>query len=274
MNRSFLLRGVPPIFVALLAGSLVSLGLYRWEQTTRSAVQAEGSTPSPASPLIRVEEPTTTEEPAGDRPAPTAVVDPTAAGLKVFAQLCDACHPGGGAGLGPALSSPDFQAKYGDDATLAALIRQGTPGMPSFPGSRITDAELGDLIAFLRTLGTTAGQAGRAKPTPTEVSILGELTWTGSYARDIQPIFDEYCVHCHGATLAENGLRLDTYEGVMQGTRGGAVVQPGLASGSTLVWVIQGLAAAEIRMPHTERPLSPNRIQNIVLWIDAGAPED
>ena len=90
----------------------------------------------------------------------------------------------------------------------------------------------------------------------------------------IIPIFDEYCVRCHGETLAENGLRLETYQGVMQGTRGGAVIIPGLASGSTLVWVVEGLAAPEIRMPHADRPFSPNRIQNIVLWIDADAPNN
>jgi len=81
-------------------------------------------------------------------------------------------------------------------------------------------------------------------------------------------------VRCHGETLAENGLRLETYQGVMQGTRGGAVIIPGLASGSTLVWVVEGLAAPEIRMPHADRPFSPNRIQNIVLWIDADAPNN
>ena len=51
----------------------------------------------------------------------------------------------------------------------------------------------------------------------------------------------------------------------MQGTRGGAVVIPGSASGSTLVCVIQGLAAPEIRMPHTARSLSPNRIENLII---------
>jgi mono/diheme cytochrome c family protein len=193
------------------------------------------------------------------------------AGRSVYAQLCDACHPGGGAGLGPALTGPAFTAAYGDDAALAAIIRQGTSGMPAFPESRISDEELDDLIAFIRALGE-ASQPGEA--TPTEVPILGQMSWTGSYARDIQPIFNEYCVRCHGETLAESGLHLDSYRGVMQGTRGGQVVAPGVASGSTLVWVIQGLAAPEIRMPHADRPLSPNRIQNIILWIDAGAPDN
>jgi mono/diheme cytochrome c family protein len=157
---------------------------------------------------------------------------------------------------------------------LGAVVREGLDGMPGFPEARIPEAQLADLIAFVRGLRKRTPGSGEAAPTPTEVPVLGQMTWAGSYSRDIQPIFDEYCTRCHGPTLAENGLRLDTYEGVMQGTRGGAVVIPGSAGASTLVWVIQGLAAPEIRMPHSERPLSPNRIQNIVLWIDAGALDD
>ena len=74
------------------------------------------------------------------------------------------------------------------------------------------------------------------------------------------------------AALAGGLVSVGLYQ--MQGTRGGAVVIPGLASGSTLVWVVEGLAAPEIRMPHADRPFSPNRIQNIVLWIDADAPNN
>lgn len=272
------------IIVAALGGALVSLGLFRWEQTARASIDGQlpasptTVVPLTATPSMSPQASTPVATGAGPTSVlatPTANVPTTAStsdaagGQAVYAQLCDACHPGGGKGFGPALNGPDFAAKYGDDAALAAFIREGTTAMPGFPTSRITDEQLGDLIAFIRSLG-----AATAQSIPTEVPVFGQLTWTGSYARDIQPIFDEYCVRCHGETLAENGLRLDTYQGVMQGTRGGAVVSPGLASGSTLVWVVEGLAAPEIRMPHADHPLSPNRIQNIILWIDAGAPND
>lgn len=284
MNRSMLFVGTLLIVVATLAGGLVSVGLYRWEQAARAST--DGQMPAPPPTAVP---PTATPSMSSQAATPVATgapltsvfVTPTATGpmaasasdatggQTVYAQLCDACHPGGGKGFGPALNSPDFEAKYGDDAALAAIIREGTTAMPGFPTSRVSDEQLGGLIAFIRSLGGVTAQA-----TPTEVPVFGQLTWTGSYARDIQPIFDEYCVRCHSETLAENGLRLDTYQGVMQGTRGGAVVMPGIASGSTLVWVVEGLAAPEIRMPHADHPLSPNRIQNIILWIDAGAPNN
>ncbi len=278
MNRSLLFSvGTLLIVAALLAGGLVSVGLYRWEQTTRLDSQLATQPAAPAVPPSTTATAVVAAPPAISVAATPAVTEPTAASLggatagqNVYADLCDACHPGGRRGLGPALSGPEFDTKYGSDAALIDFIRRGTTGgMPGYPETRISDQQLGDLIVFIRTLGVAGVES-----TPTEVPVFGQLTWTGSYARNIQPIFDEYCVRCHGETLAENGLRLDTYEGVMQGTRGGAVVIPGSASGSTLVWVIQGLAAPEIRMPHTDRPLSPNRIENLIIWIDSGAPNN
>ncbi|MCL4535595.1 MAG: c-type cytochrome [Bacteroidetes bacterium] len=104
--------------------------------------------------------------------------------------------------------------------------------------------------------------------------MRAKLVWDGSYVRDIQPILDQYCVQCHGPGNPANGLRLDTYEGVMKGTQFGPVVIPGSPGSSTLVAVIKGTAAPEIRMPHQGRQLSPNRIENITLWIEAGAKKD
>ncbi len=263
MNRSTLMLGVLVLTVAIFAGGLVGLGLLRWEQSTRAAEVTLATLPAP------------TQSGAAGSPQPEvtalAAADLQTLGQSTFGQYCDACHPGGGAGVGPALIGPGFDANFAGDAKLSSIIRSGTPTMPGFPSTRINDTQLAGLIAYLRQLGA---QAAAPEATPTEVAVHGQLTWTGSYARDIQPIFDAYCVRCHGADVAENGLRLDSFEGTMRGTRSGAVISPGSASSSTLVWVIQGLAAPQIRMPHSERPLSPNRIQNIILWIDAGTPNN
>jgi len=116
-----------------------------------------------------------------------------------------------------------------------------------------------------------------ASPTPEvrpDVPLRAELRWAGSYSRDIQPIFIVYCVECHGPARAENGLRLDSYEGVLKGTQYGPVVKSSFSAASTLAYVIQGTAPQEVRMPHEGITLSPNRHQNIILWIDAGANKD
>lgn len=100
------------------------------------------------------------------------------------------------------------------------------------------------------------------------------MVWTGSYAQDIQPIFNQFCIECHDASKAENGLRLDSYEGVIGGTQHGPVVVPGSPDTSTVVAVVEGSTAPQIRMPQGHRKLSPHRLNNIKLWIEAGAKNE
>ena len=114
-----------------------------------------------------------------------------------------------------------------------------------------------------------------ATPPPTPVpsaAPAGKLVWSGSYAKNIQPIFNQNCVSCHGPSKAENGLRLDSYADVMKGTQYGPVVVPGSPTTSALMSVINGTASASIQMPHGKQPLPSQDIQNIMLWIQAGAP--
>src|SRR3972149_12229629 len=133
------------------------------------------------------------------------------------------------------------------------------------------------VLALLTLFGllTACATPSAATPTlPPDVPLRSQLVWRGSYAQDIQPVFQEACVECHGPARAENGLRLDTYEGVMEGTQYGPVVKSSFSAASTLAYVIQGTAPQEGRMPHEGLTLSPNRHQNIILWIDAGANKD
>lgn len=130
------------------------------------------------------------------------------------------------------------------------------------------------LLFLACTPRAPATPAGSSAPLSGDVALRVEARWTGNYSRDIQPVFDQYCVRCHGPALAENGLRLDSYEGTMKGTQFGPVVSPGAPGASTLVYVVQGIASEKIRMPHQEPRLTHNRIQNIIYWIEAGARKD
>nr|MBP7323931.1 cytochrome c [Deltaproteobacteria bacterium] len=61
--------------------------------------------------------------------------------------LCHPCHPGGEAGLGPALNNeplPDFM--------IGLQVRHGFGAMPSFLDKRLSDQELEDLLTYLKTL--------------------------------------------------------------------------------------------------------------------------
>ncbi len=120
---------------------------------------------------------------------------------------------------------------------------------------------------------TGAGTSPTAVPTSSPIPPASKVVFNGSYAKNIQPIFTQHCVSCHGPTQAANGLRLDSYEGVMKGTQYGAVVVPGSPTTSALESVVIGTASPEIRMPHGGQRLTDQEVQNITLWIQAGAPK-
>lgn len=61
-----------------------------------------------------------------------------------------------------------------------------------------------------------------------------------SFAEDVMPIFKGRCTGCHqpgGEGFEKSGLDLTTYAGVMKGNKHGAMVLPGDAQGSNLVWL-------------------------------------
>lgn len=128
------------------------------------------------------------------------------------------------------------------------------------------------LAAVLLAGGCGSAPAARPlTPTPIGAPPAAKVVWNGSYARDIQPMFNEKCVGCHGPSRAENGLRLDSYDNAMKGTQFGRVIVPGSSTTSALVSVVRGTADPSIRMPHGGQRLTDQQVQNIVLWIDAGA---
>ena len=90
-----------------------------------------------------------------------------------------------------------------------------------------------------------------------------------SYARDVQPILESRCVKCHMGEFVSEGLHMDTYESLMQGSEHGPVIVPGDAGRSLLVnKLIKG------EMPKRGPKLTPVQIQIITDWIDAGAPNN
>jgi ankyrin repeat protein len=88
------------------------------------------------------------------------------------------------------------------------------------------------------------------------------------FGRDVQPLFQTYCIGCHGPSQQMNGLRLDRRRDAM---RGGtiAVIGPGNSAGSRLYLKLIGNQYGP-QMPPTG-PLSPGQISVIKGWIDQGA---
>jgi mono/diheme cytochrome c family protein len=68
-----------------------------------------------------------------------------ARGRLVYARACDECHPGGTAGLGPALNNKPLPAFL-----IRFQVRHGMGSMPSFSEREISDSELADLAVYVR----------------------------------------------------------------------------------------------------------------------------
>ncbi len=100
---------------------------------------------------------------AGALAAPrTAKGDPRAGEVAFKKATCVVCHPGGENRLNSRarLKGPDFAREFADDAKIVELVRKGSPrrGMPAFDRSKLSDRELADIIAYIRTLTPPPGR--------------------------------------------------------------------------------------------------------------------
>jgi mono/diheme cytochrome c family protein len=73
--------------------------------------------------------------------------DEIAHGRDVFMAKCHQCHPGGDAGLGPALNNKPLPKSL-----IRLQVRQGFGAMPAFSEKDITDEELEHLLVYLKKL--------------------------------------------------------------------------------------------------------------------------
>jgi hypothetical protein len=74
-----------------------------------------------------------------------------------------------------------------------------------------------------------------------------------TYEKDIHPILQASCVRCHGPERPKAGLRLDTLDGVLKGSKDGKVLTPGQSEKSLLVIAVSQLD------PHSAMPPKPRQ---------------
>ncbi|MBI5507902.1 MAG: hypothetical protein HY903_04005 [Deltaproteobacteria bacterium] len=103
------------------------------------------------------------------------------------------------------------------------------------------------------------GEKQDPAPSPGECDVTNAV----SYAGDIRPLFESYCLPCHSATAADRqgapaGLNFDTYaEASANAALANSVIQPGLMPPDFL-----GRA-----------PTDGERCR-FQAWVDAGAPDN
>lgn len=108
---------------------------------------------------------------------------------------------------------------------------------------------------------TAAGAAPTAAP-----AVSGGAV---SYSRDVQPIFNQICVKCHGGEETKEGLSLKSYAEVLAGSDNGPILTAGDAANSLLIQqVVNG------KMPKQGPKLLPAQIRTLSDWVAAGAPNN
>ncbi len=92
------------------------------------------------------------------------------------------------------------------------------------------------------------------------------------FARQVQPIFAEHCLECHGPDDAKGGLVLTSREAAMKALKSGAhAIIPGQPGKSA---VMERLTTGDLddRMPPKEKkPMKPGEIETLRRWITEGA---
>jgi len=74
-----------------------------------------------------------------------------ARGERLYRSRCYGCHAPE-ARYGPPHNTPEFKAKYPEDALLAQRIQSGSHPMPAFSATLLDQQQLADLVAYIRSL--------------------------------------------------------------------------------------------------------------------------
>lgn len=156
--------------------------------------------------------------------------------------------------------------------------RRGDGAGPRRPPLRAAGTR-GQRLRFPRSIGRALGVAilsvlacvaARGAPPASEQS--GSQPSTGlDFLRDVYPIFQRHCLHCHGPERQEGALRLDRREfAARRGHTGRPILGGGLRTNS--IWQRVTTEDGDLRMPKGKPPLKPQELDTLRRWVEAGTP--
>lgn len=98
---------------------------------------------------------------------------------------------------------------------------------------------------------------------------------TVDFARDIQPLFAEHCLECHGPDASKGGLVLTTAMGATKVLKSGENgVVPGDIAHSAVIARVTTIDLEDRMPPKDKKPLKPHEIEMLKSWIKDGAKYD
>ncbi|MEO8616965.1 MAG: c-type cytochrome domain-containing protein [Luteolibacter sp.] len=92
-----------------------------------------------------------------------------------------------------------------------------------------------------------------------------------NYDEHIFPIFQQSCLNCHNPDKTKGGLDLSTFSGVLKGSSGGKVVEPGDPGTALITCVLQ---TGEHKMPPEGEKLASYKVETLKRWIEGGLLEN
>jgi hypothetical protein len=108
---------------------------------------------------------------------------------------------------------------------------------------------------------------------PATQAVSTNLLTQPIYAAVVQPLFNKYCVSCHGPQKSKAKLRLDSYDALVKGSENGPVMDPGMGAACLLIKRLHLPPEDEDHMPPDgKRQPTPQEIALLQWWIDRGAP--
>jgi WD40 repeat protein len=101
--------------------------------------------------------------------------------------------------------------------------------------------------------------------------VVGYAKDTPTYRGEIRAIFKDHCSSCHNPDKKKGDLNLLSYQGLMQGSGSGEIINKGSPMDSILYNVMTH--AAEPTMPPKKDKCDDEVLDLIKKWIEAGAPD-
>src|SRR5688572_28831156 len=121
------------------------------------------------------------------------------------------------------------------------------------------------LFALLTIAATSFGQIQIA-----EVKHEGPV----DFEKEVLPIFRRSCIACHNATEAEGKFVIETPASILKGGGDGPAVVAGKSAESLLLKLASHSQESHMPPPDNDvkaKPLAPEELGLIKLWIDQGA---
>lgn len=142
-------------------------------------------------------------------------------------------------------------------AVLALVMGLGLFGFVSFEQTAIETILPGESVTAFLPLTPTPSPTLAASPTADESR---EISWVGRY----EGLFRDRCSTCHGFTTV-GGLSMASYELALTGGNNGPAIVPRDPEASLLV-VVQSIG-------NHPGQLTPEELEEVIAWIQDGAPE-